>query len=82
MNEIRIAISSKNIQLLQSYIKTYRKKLENVVFDEEEFLHKKISNKDVYVDYGAIADIPEDAVNQYGELTILKKVKQIIILLM
>ena len=82
MNEIRIAISSKNIQLLQSYIKTYRKKLENVVFDEEEFLHKKISNKDVYVDYGAITDIPEDAVNQYGELTILKKVKQIIILLM
>ena len=71
-----MAISSKNIQLLQSYIETYRKKLENVVFDEEEFLHKKISNKHVYVDYGVIADIPEDTVNQYGELTILKRVKQ------
>ena len=27
----------------------------------EEFLHKKINNKDVYVDYGATEDIPEDA---------------------
>ena len=26
----------------------------------EEFLHTKINNKDVYVDYGVIEDIPED----------------------
>ena len=42
LNEIRTAISSKNIHLLQSYIATYRKKLEDVVFVEEEFLYKKI----------------------------------------
>ena len=31
-------------------------------FVEEEFLYKKISKKDVYVDYGATADnIPQDA---------------------
>ena len=65
--EIRIAISSKNMQLLQSYIATYRKKLEEVVFVEEEFLYKKISKKDVFVDYGATADILQDAVKQYGE---------------
>ena len=58
LNEIRTAISSKNIQLLQSYIVTYRKKLEEVAFVEVEFLYKKISKKDVYVDYGATADIP------------------------
>ena len=72
LNEIRTAIRSENIQLLQSYIATYRKKLEEVVFVEEEFLYKKISKKDVYVDYGATADIPQDAVKQYGDLTALK----------
>ena len=71
-NDIRTAISSENIQLLQSYIATYRKKLEEVVFVEEEFLYKKISKKDVYVDYGATADIPQDAGKQYGDLTALK----------
>ena len=63
LNEIRTAISSKNIQLLQSYIVTYRKKLEEVAFVEVEFLYKKISKKDVYVDHGATTDIPQDAVN-------------------
>ena len=58
------AISSENIQLLQSYIATYRKKLEEVVFVEEEFLYK-IGKKDIYVDYGATADIPQVAVKQY-----------------
>ena len=72
LNDIRTAISSENIQLLQSYIATYRKKLEEVVFVEEEFLYKKISKKDVYVDYGATADIPQVAVKQYGDLTALK----------
>ena len=63
LNDICTAISSKNIQLLQSYILTYRKKLEEVVFVEEKFLYKKISKKGVYVDYGATADIPQDAVS-------------------
>ena len=58
LNDIRTVSSSKNIQLLQSYIATYRKKLEEVVFVKEEFLYKKISKKGVYVDYDAAADIP------------------------
>ena len=39
-----------------------------VVFDEE-FLHTKINNKDVYEHYGATEDFPEDAcsLRQYGE---------------
>ena len=72
LNKIRTAISSKNIQLLQSYIATYRKKLKAVVFVEEEFLYNKISKKDIYVDYGATADIRQDAVKQYEDLTALK----------
>ena len=67
LNDIRTAISSKNIELLQSYIATYRKKLEKVVF-VEEFLYKKINKKDVYADYGATADIPQVAVKQYIEI--------------
>ena len=55
-----------------SYIATYRKKLEEVVFVEEEFLYKKISKKGVYVDYGATAVISQVAVMQYGDLTTLK----------
>ena len=70
LNEIRTAISSENIQLLQNYILTYRKKLKKVVFVEEERLHKKISNKDE--DYGAMGDFPEHAVRQYDDLTELK----------
>ena len=62
LNDIGTAISSENVQLLQSYIATYRKKLEEVAFVEKEFLYKKISKKDVYVDYGAMADIPQVAV--------------------
>ena len=62
LNDFRTAISSEFIQLLQSYIATYRKKLETLVFVEEVFLDKKISKKDVYVDYGAMADIPQVAV--------------------
>ena len=69
VNEIPTAISSENIQLLQSYTATYRKKLEEVVFVEGEFLYKKISKKDVHVDYGATAEIPQVAVKQYGDLT-------------
>ena len=82
MNEIRTAISSENTHLLQSFIATYGKKFEEVVFVEEEFLYKKISKVDVYVDYGTTYDIPQVAVKQYGDLTALKLVKQINILLM
>ena len=28
-------------------------------FTDEEFLHKTIKNKDIYVDYGTTEDIPE-----------------------
>ena len=49
LNDIRTAISSENIQQLQSYIATCRKKLEEVVFVDEEFLYKKINKKDVYM---------------------------------
>ena len=49
--EICIAMSSDNAQLLQCYFAAYRKNLEEVVFVHEEFLHKKISNKDIYMDY-------------------------------
>ena len=57
-------------------------KLEEVVFVEEEILYKKKSKKDFYVDYGTTGDIPDDAIKQYGDLTTLKYVKQIIIILM
>ena len=30
------------------------------VVPNEEFLHTKINKKDVYMDYGATEDIPED----------------------
>ena len=74
LNDIRAAISSENVQLLQSYIATYRKKFDEVVFVEKEFMYKKISKIDVYVKYGATADIPQPqvAVKQYGDLTALK----------
>ena len=71
--DIRTAISSENIQL--RYYKAtcnLQKEIEEVVFVEEEFLYKKISKKDVYVDYGATAVIPQVAVKQYGDLTALK----------
>ena len=47
--EICIAMSSDNTQLLQCYFAAYRKNLEEVVFVNEEVLHKKISNKDIYM---------------------------------
>ena len=43
-----------------------------MVFVEEEFLYKKISKKDVYVDYGSTVVIPQVAVKQYGDFTALK----------
>ena len=58
LNEIRTAISSENIQLLQSSIVTYRKKLEVVLFIEQVSRPKR-------QDYGAMVHIPEDAVKQH-----------------
>ena len=68
--DIRTAISSENIQL-RYYKATCNllKEIKEVVFVEEEFLYKKISKKDVYVDYCATAVIPQVAVKQYGDLT-------------
>ena len=48
--------------MIQRYIVTCRKKPEEVVFVKEEFLEKKISSKNVHVDYGTMADIPYNAV--------------------
>ena len=41
---------------------TYRDKLEGMVFVDKVFLQRKISNKDVYVNYSAMADGIKDAV--------------------
>ena len=69
LREICTEISSVNIQLVQSYFVAHRDKLEKVFFDDKESLHKKLSKKDVFGDYGAMADIPELAVKQYRYLT-------------
>ena len=37
------------------------------VVSEEEFLHAKINNKQVYVDYGATEDIPTRRCMQFQE---------------
>ena len=41
----------------------------------DKFLHKKINNKDVYMDCGAAEDIPGDAssLQQYEDLTALNR---------
>lgn len=54
----RTKISSDNIQLPPCYFVTYRKRLKEVIFVNKEFLHENINNKDVYVDYSAITNIP------------------------
>ena len=41
------------------------------VIPDKEFLHTRINNKDVYVDYGATEDSPEDACSMDGDLTAL-----------
>ena len=69
-------------QLIQSWFVTLRKKLEELNFVDVEFLHRKITNKDVYVwIMCATENIPEDACNlrQYesgiGDLTVLKSIQ-------
>ena len=50
---------------VKSCLVTYRKKLEEMDFVDEEFLHKKINNKEVYMwimwVICAIEDIPENS---------------------
>ena len=43
-----------------SSLPTYLKKFEKVDSVDEEFLHNKIKNKELCVDYSATEDIPED----------------------
>ena len=55
----------------EAFIQIAWKQLECLVLrivPDEEFLHTKINNKDVYVYYGATEDIPEDkcSLRQYG----------------
>ena len=55
----------------EAFIQRTWKQSESLVLrlcPDKEFLHTKINNKDVYVDYGATKDIPEDAcsLRQYG----------------
>ena len=59
-------------QLVQLYLVTCKKNLEEVVFVDKEVLNKKTNNKDVYVSYGTIPYILKDGVKQYGDLTALK----------
>ena len=62
----------RRIQTIQRvFIQRAWKQSESLVLrlvPDEEFLHSKINNKDVYLDYGATEDIPEDAcsLRQYG----------------
>ena len=39
---------------------TYRMKLDEVDFADEEFLPKKINNREDFTDYGVAVDISED----------------------
>ena len=49
-----------------------------MVFVDEEFLYKRITNKEVYVNNCAIADIPTDSIKQYGDSTTLKQVTEVL----
>ena len=46
-----------------SSLPTYLKKFEKVDSVDEEFLHNKMKNKELCVDYSATEDIPEDGCN-------------------
>ena len=72
----------RRIQTRDALIQRASEQSENFVLQvvpDKEFLHTKINNKDVYVEYGATEDIPEDACSfirrQYsimdGDLTAL-----------
>ena len=55
----------------EAFIQRAWKQLESLVLQvvpDKEFLHAKINNKGVYMDYGAKADIPEYtySLRQYG----------------
>ena len=59
------------IPFKETFIQRTWKQSESLVLrvvPNEEFLHTKIKNKDVYVDHGATEDMPEDTCSfrQYG----------------
>ena len=46
-----------------------------MIFAGEELLHKKVNNKEVYVNYDTMTDFTEDdAVKKYGNLPALTQV--------
>ena len=49
------------------------------VVPDEDVLHTQINNKDIYVNYGATEDIPEDAcsLRQYGQRFDSNELKQV-----
>ena len=57
-----LRLAAKVFSYKKAKLQPTEKKLEEVVFVEEEFLYKKIGKKDVYVHYGATADIPQEQV--------------------
>ena len=59
IREICTTSSSDNLQSLA--LSLLERNLREVDFTDEEFLDKKINSKNVYVDYDATRDIPQDA---------------------
>ena len=53
--------SSDNFRLIQPFSISYEKKLKEVNFVDNEFLHEKKNNKNVYVDHGATEKSSKDA---------------------
>ena len=46
---------------VDNHVSVLERNLKKVEFTDEEVLHEKINNKDVYLDYGATEDFVEDA---------------------
>lgn len=72
LNENCTMISNGIIHLLQSYIVTYKRNLRKYFLLRMSYCIMKISNKDLFVGYAAIANIAEDALKEYGDLALLK----------
>ena len=71
--KVFLAASSDNFNLVQSYLVTYKKKVEVAVADNE-FLHKKIYNKDALWIVVLRCHIPEISVKHDRDLTALTSV--------
>ena len=68
---IQTVRNERRISFKEAFIQRTWKQSKSLVLQvvpDEEFLHTKIKNKDVYVDYGAAEDIPVDtgSLRQYG----------------